>query len=222
MAELIDALTLETPSALGAVTAVSAGRRGLRLTATGGPVACAAAILALPAFAAAPLVARLDPAAARVLESIRYHRSANVSLAYRRDQVAHPLDTAGFAAAPGDTGVVRACTFASSKFPRRAPADHVLLRAFVAGAGPDLAGDAHGALIPILGISGAPLWSREFVWERGIPRYEGDHAARVAEARRGLARAGPIAIAGAGYDGAGVSACVRSGRQAARELLGRL
>jgi len=31
----------------------------------------------------------------------------------------------------------------------------------------------------------------------------------------------PLDVAGAGFDGAGVSACVRSGREAARRVLGR-
>src|SRR2546427_6837579 len=50
------------------------------------------------------------------------------------------------------------------------------------------------------------------------PRYAAQHAARVARVRERLARLAPIAIAGAGCDGAGVSACVRSGREAAREV----
>ena len=121
----------------------------------------------------------------------------------------------------GHPGAVRACTFASSKFAGRAPADHVLLRAFLAPGSADPGAAAHDALGPVLGISGQPLWTKVFEWPRGIPRYAGDHAERVAEARRRLGRAGLIVLAGAGYDGAGVSACVRSGRAAARELLAR-
>ena len=222
MGELVDALVQQTPPTLGALTAVAPARGGLRLEGSAGPVDCAAAILTLPAFAAAPIVAPLDAAAGEVLASIRYHRSANVSLAYRRDQIAHALDCAGFASDPADDGIVRACTFASSKFPGRAPRDHALLRAFVTAAGTDLEQAAHRALAPILGITGAPLWAKTFEWERGIPRYDTDHDSRVAAARRRLAGIGPIALAGAGYDGAGVSACVRSGRTAARELLRRL
>ena len=222
MGELVAALAGATPPQFSTITAVLPARQGLRLSGTGATFEASGVILALPAFAAASLIASLDAPAREVLESVRYHPSANVSLAYRRDQVAHPLDAAGFAALPGDTGAIRACTFASSKFAARAPQDHVLLRAFVSSDGADTARTAHAALVPILGISGSPLWTREFSWQRGIPRYAPDHAGRVAEARRRLAGAGPIALAGAGYDGAGVSACVRSGRDAARDLLSRL
>ena len=222
MGELVDALAHELPTTVGAITAIAPVGGGLRLAGSAGTVDCAAAILALPAFAAAPLVAALDAAVGAILSGVRYHRSANVSLAYRRGQIAHALDCAGFASDPSDTGIVRACTFASSKFPGRAPRDHALLRAFVTATGTDVEQAAHTALAPILGITGVPLWAQRFEWERGIPRYDRDHSGSVAEARRRLAAVGPIALAGAGYDGAGVSACVRSGRAIARELLNRL
>jgi oxygen-dependent protoporphyrinogen oxidase len=223
MGELVAALAAPATPRHAGITSIAPAAGGFRLSVNGGTsLECGGVILAVPAYAAAPLIAALDAPARAVLESVRYHTSVNVSLAYRRDQVAHALDAAGFATAPGDTGVVRACTFASSKFAGRAPRDHVLLRAFLRPDAADPASAAHAALARILEIAGEPLWAREFVWRRGIPRYAADHAERVAEARRRLGRVGPIALAGAGYDGAGVSACARSGRAAARELLGRL
>jgi oxygen-dependent protoporphyrinogen oxidase len=80
---------------------------------------------------------------------------------------------------------------------------------------------AHAELANILGIRGEPLWSRVYHWVKGLPRYRPHHAEHVASARKLLARLPPLAIAGAGYDGAGVSACVRSGREAARQILSR-
>jgi len=98
----------------------------------------------------------------------------------------------------------------------------VLLRAFLAPVDGNPEQIAHEELAAILRIRGAPLWSRAFHWTRGLPRYREHHAAHVADARARLAGLAPLAIAGAGYDGAGVSACVRSGREAARVVLGRL
>jgi len=97
-----------------------------------------------------------------------------------------------------------------------------LLRAFVGSVDGDPASIAHAELAAILGIEGDPLWTRAFHWPRGLPRYPRGHAERVAAVRERLGRLAPLAIAGAGFDGAGVSACVKSGREAARVVLGRL
>jgi len=86
----------------------------------------------------------------------------------------------------------------------------------------DPAQATHAELAAILGIRGEPLWSRVFYWNRGLPRYRARHAEHVAAVRRRLTRLPPLAIAGAGYDGAGVSACERSGRLAGKEILRRL
>ncbi len=92
----------------------------------------------------------------------------------------------------------------------------VVLRAYLAPGDDDPAQMAHAQLTTILGIRGEPLWSRVFYWNRGLPRYRARHGEHVADVRERLKRLPPIAIAGAGYDGAGVSACVRSGRTAGR------
>jgi oxygen-dependent protoporphyrinogen oxidase len=116
---------------------------------------------------------------------------------------------------------VRACTYAWLKYAGRAPAGYALLRAFLEPADGDPASLAHGELATVLGLSGAPLWTRAFHWSRGLPRYKPGHAERVARVREQLGRLAPLDIAGAGFDGAGVSACVRSGREAARRVLAR-
>ena len=123
---------------------------------------------------------------------------------------------AGLVVDPNAPMQLRACTFASQKFPSRAPAGHVLLRAFLAAGAGDPAEAAHTQLARILQLRGKPLWSRVFHWPRGLPRYHASHRDELSEVRQRLAELPPIAIAGAGYDGAGVSACVRSGREAAR------
>src|SRR5207245_1592406 len=81
---------------------------------------------------------------------------------------------------------------------------------------------AHQELAQILSVTGVPLWTRAFSWPRGLPRYKPSHAGRVAEVRHRLTRLAPLDIAGAGFDGAGVSACVKSGREAARRMVERL
>jgi len=204
------------------VTGLAPTPVGWRVALTGGSAHDSeGVVLALPAYAGGRLLEAVGVSGARALGDVVYAPGVTVSLAYRADQVARPLDGTGFVSAPG-VGVVRACTYASSKFPGRAPDGYVLLRAFLEPADGDSRMLAHGELAAILGIRGAPLWSRAFHWTRGLPRYPAHHAGRVAAVRARLRRLAPLAIAGAGFDGTGVSACVRSGREAARVVLGRL
>ena len=160
---------------------------------------------------------------ARALAATPYLPSITVSLAYRDSQLTRPLTGAGFVVSPDGVGAqhpapLRACTYSSVKFPDRAPRGHVLMRAYLPPQDGDPGHIAHAQLAKILGIRGEPLWSRAFHWNRGLPRYRPHHAEHVAAIRGRLRspRLPPIAIAGAGYDGAGVSACLRSGREAGR------
>ena len=203
------------------VTGIAQGRAGWRVSLTGGSAHEAdGVVLALPAYAAGRMLEQIGVAGARALADVVYAPSTTVSLAYRADQLERRLEGAGFVMAAGVS--LRACTYASSKFPGRAPDGHVLVRAFFGSLDGDPAQLAHAQLKAILGVRGEPLWSRAFHWTRGLPRYRAHHGAHLAAVRDRLPRLAPLAIAGAGYDGAGVSACVRSGREAARVVLGRL
>jgi oxygen-dependent protoporphyrinogen oxidase len=206
--------------AQGVAGLVSEGRRW-HVAITGGSAHDAdGVILALPAYSAGRLLEAVGIAGGRALGDVVYLPSITVSLAYRAEQMRAPLEGAGFVVESPKH--IRACTYASQKFPGRAPDGHVLLRAYLPPMDGDPAQAAHAELAAILGIRGAPLWSRVFYWNRGLPRYRARHAEHVAAVRHRLTRLPPLAIAGAGYDGAGVSACERSGRQAGKEILRRL
>src|SRR5437667_9900551 len=228
MADVVEALVacLVPPPRLRTtqgVTAIAQAARGWRLSFTGASSLDAeAVILAIPAWVAARLLAGLGVSAARALDTVLYAPSITVSLAYRADQVPQTLEGAGFVAAPDSGSAVRACTYAWRKYPNRAPDGYALLRAFLGPVDGDPGAIAHAELAAILGIERTPVWSRAFHWPRGLPRYPRGHAERVAAVRERLARLAPLAIAGAGFDGAGVSACVRSGREAAKTVLQRL
>ena len=200
------------------VTGLTRAGAGWRIALTAGPATEAdGIILALPAYGAAPLLVSAGVAGARAFADVVYVPSTTVSLAYRADQVGALLTGAGFVVDQNTAPLqLRACTYSSQKFPGRAPDGHVLLRAFLAAGAGDPARAAHTQLAAILHLRGEPLWSRVFQWPRGLPRYHASHRDELREVRHKLAELPPIAIAGAGYDGAGVSACVRSGREAAR------
>jgi len=229
MAEVVEALVTKLGQRLRraqGVTGLAPATRGWRLSITGGSsLDVDAVVLAVPAWVTSRLLASVGGDAARSLNDVIYHPSLTVSLAYRVDQVPPGLEGggAGFVSAVEAKGSVRACTYAWRKYPGRAPDGYALLRAFLGPVDGDPGAIAHAELGPILGLrGGAPLWTRAFEWPHGLPRYHRGHAERVARVRKRLARLAPLAIAGAGLDGAGVSACVRSGRAAARSVLERL
>ena len=120
-----------------------------------------------------------------------------------------------------------ACSFASVKFPDRAPRDKVLLRAFLDGA---LAESAEPATLErvvrdelggILGITAAPLLARTYVYRRAMAQFEVGHLERVREVEERLTRHAGLALAGNGLRGVGLPDRVRSGEAAAEEVLAR-
>ena len=227
MGDCIAALGRVVGSALrleASVESIEVAGGGLRLGVAGGPaVEASAVVVAVPAHRAVHLLASLSAGAGEFLRGVAYAPSLTAYLGYRAEQIRCPLEGTGFVVAASVGVPLRACTYVSSKFPGRAPAGHVLVRAFLA---PEVAEraprEAHHVLTRILDIEGEPLWHRAYEWPRGLPVYGENHAARLALVRAQLSAAGPLVLAGAGYDGPGVSACVRSGRAAAREVERRL
>ncbi|HEV2672211.1 MAG TPA: FAD-dependent oxidoreductase [Gemmatimonadales bacterium] len=204
------------------VAGIAREGKGWRLAITGGSAHEADGIvLTLPAYTAGRLLEGIGVAGARELAEVVYAPSITVSLAYREADIGRPLSGAGFVVESPAPDQIRACTYASQKFPGRAPEGHALLRAYLGPTDDHPAKLAREQLASILAIRGEPLWSRVYFWTRGLPRYRARHADLVASIRRRLERLPPLAIAGAGYDGAGVSACVRSGRAAARLIAQR-
>ncbi len=187
-----------------------------------------AVVLAVPSGIAAGLLERMNPDAAHVVSTIPYVSTAAVALAFRREDVAHPLAGHGYVTARSERTLHTACTWVSSKWPGRAPDDHVLLRAYVGRDGDDAAiamdDDALGAavvreLAPLLGIRGRPVLARAYRWPRAMPQYLVGHLERVAEARARLRRSPGVILAGSAYEGVGIPDCIRQGKEAASAAL---
>jgi oxygen-dependent protoporphyrinogen oxidase len=151
-----------------------------------------------------------------------------VSLAYRRADVAHPLDASGVVVTEAGRTSLRACTFSSTKFAGRAPEGWCLVRAFfdlsAAGDRDDAgwADAAHQALHPMLGLSSAAAHAWVARWPDTLPRGRaGELAAARAKALADRAGAADgLEPAWAGVDGIGVDGAVRAGLDAARRLDG--
>lgn len=180
-------------------------------------------IIALPPPSAAPILDPLDARLGSLVAGIRCASSVTVSLGLERAQVRHRLRGYGFVVPDVEGGPLIACTWSSSKFPGRAPAGAVLVRAFLARPEtlldqPDdaLARLACDALRPILGVAGEPRVARVHRWREALPRYTVGHPQRVAEIERRLAGQPGLFLCGAGYRGLGLPDCVRAGELAAQ------
>jgi oxygen-dependent protoporphyrinogen oxidase len=192
-----------------------------------GAIEVDAVCLAVPAYAAASLLATTIPAAARDLEAIDYASTATVTLAYPRESIAHPLDGFGFVVPAVEGRTTLACTFSSVKFPGRAPAGHALLRAFVGGAlAPQnfelddtaMVAAVEADLAELLGIRRPPLWSLVSRFPRSMPQYHVGHLQRMSRIEKALAAVPMLALAGNAYMGAGIPDTIRSANAAAQRL----
>ena len=185
-------------------------------------------ILATPAPAAAVLLAGVDPALAAELAGVAYAGSVIVSLGFRREAVAHPLDAAGLVIPRIAGRRALAISFSSSKFPERAPPGCVLVRVFLGGAldpeavrlGDDaLATLAHREASDLLGASGDPMLAQIDRWDAAMPQYHIGHADRVERIETAVSRQPALALAGGAYRGVGIPQVIGSGRQAAAAVL---
>jgi oxygen-dependent protoporphyrinogen oxidase len=192
-----------------------------------GETACEAVIVALPAPPAARLLSGLDPQLASELSAIPYASSATVSLAYRREDVPFPLDGFGFVVPHVERRALLAGSFSSVKYPGRAPAEAVLLRAFVGGAmRPDLFDLDDSALLTtvrdelasLLGVRAQPLFTRIARWPAAMPQYHVGHLQRLARLEAHVAAHPGLYLAGNAYRGVGIPDCIASGEAAAEAL----
>jgi protoporphyrinogen/coproporphyrinogen III oxidase len=190
----------------------------------------AGVIVATPADVAAELVAATAPDASHVLGATEFASVVMVTVVANAKEVDHPLQGSGVVVARDADLSITACSFGSSKWARWDDGRHVVFRLSLGHDGDpvdwctrsaaDLASVAIGDLERVLGTSVAPTGTRVGRWARSFPQYRPGHIDRIADARSALDAAGAIAVAGMSYDGIGVPACIRSGRTAARHLLG--
>ena len=230
LGELVDALAAALPAAsirLGArARSIPRGNGALVLTLDdGSTITAGAVIVAVPAWAAAPLLTPLSPAASQILRTIPFASSATVALGFRREDVGHPLDGYGLIVPRAEGLRCAACTFASTKFAARAPKGHVLLRAFLGGTrDPDVLqmdDAALGALVrrelaPVLGLRGAPLLERVYRWPRATPQMVVGHLDRMARLDAIVQELPGLFLTGAGLRGTGLPDAIADGERAAR------
>ena len=139
-----------------------------------------AVIVATPAYAASCLLADLDPVLAAELGAIPHASTAIVTLAYRRQEISHPLDGHGYVIPRAEGSPILACTWSSRKWAERAPEGWELIRVFIGRAGQeDVLAAADETLVALavnevsvrLGVTAAASLTRVRRWPRGMPQY---------------------------------------------------
>ncbi len=189
-----------------------------------------AMICALPAYAAAKVLAAQNAPLAQAIGAIRYHSIATLTLAFDREPTAIPATCYGFVVPFAERRSVTACTIVSRKYAGRAPAGTTLVRAFVGGAlQPEkfaLDDDAMLAAVMVdieelLGIDVAPKSVRIKRMERSLPEYRVGHVALVDSLERSAAEILAFALAGAAYRGSGIPDTIRTGKIAAERIADR-
>lgn len=185
-----------------------------------------AVVLAVPAYAAARIVEPLDAGAARALREIVYPPVAVVASAYRRSDVAHPLDGFGFLAPKKENPPVLGSLFSSTMFAHRAPEGTVVLTTFVGGRrNPELAQAAEGeiaasaqrALAQYVGAA-VPLWSVVTRWPQAIPQYTLGHRERIAAVERTETSAPGLYFCANWRGGVSIGDCIKSGHAMAERV----
>lgn len=222
--ELVDALVASlAPGTVSTGTRVTELRRAATyaLDTTAVPVQARAVVLAIPSYAAAALLRAFDTQVAALCEAIPYASTATIAFGYRREQIEHPMQGSGFVVPRAERSPLLAATWVTSKWPGRAPGDHVLLRAFLGGGrdphrldrdDADLIESAEEELGALMGITGAPLFSRLHRWTRRSPQFVVGHLQRLATIEARLASIPGLFVTGSGFRAIGIPDCIADGR----------
>lgn len=187
--------------------------------------------VALPAHQTANLLSSVSPPLAEKLCTIPYTSSLTVNLAFRREDVSHPLNGMGFVVPITEGLNLVGCSFSSVKFENRAPSDHVLLRAFIGENAKafyegfnatELVSTVLKEVSKIIGIKREPIFSVVSQHSQAMAQYLVGHTKLVSEIDRYVEDFLGLALAGNAYHGIGIPDCINSGQKAALKLLNEL
>jgi len=184
-------------------------------------------VLSTPASPAAEIVEPVSPETARVLRQIPYFSTVIVYLAYKREEFSHPLNGHGFVVPRKEATVLDACTWVSSKFAGRCPADTVLLRCSIQDgrhqraeiSDQEAVQKVHNELQRILGITCQPVFTRVLHARKALPQLTLGHAQRMDQISRALKGHPGLFLTGAYFGGVGMPDCIETARRTARQAV---
>lgn len=195
------------------VTSVVRSGAGWIVTANDRNIECDAVVLAVPAHAAARILAATEPDIAEILARIEFASTTVVNLAYDRVGFTADLDGYGYLNPRASGKDVVACTWTSSKFGNRAPVGGILLRCFLRGerwANPDATSEAElvaacrDELRDTLGVTAEPRWARCARWAAAMPQYNVGHLETLRLLDAALGERNGLFLTGNSYRGVGI------------------
>jgi protoporphyrinogen/coproporphyrinogen III oxidase len=215
------------------VSALDRVADGWRVRSSGGDETYDAVIVASPAWAAGGMLAATDAGLGDELNAIPYSSSITVNLVFDEAQLGRLPDGFGFLVPAVEGRAMLACTFVHRKFAGRTPTGKAVLRAFLGGAKNEvlldqsdevLVATVRRELSEILGArvvgphipAEATQVSR---WRRAMAQYAVGHQDRMVRIKERVATLPGLRLAGNAYDGIGIPDCIRTGRNAAKELM---
>jgi len=215
------------------VTAAQISPEGWNVSTSSGSDRFDAVILAVPGPAAASILREASIDLSQELAAVQYSSSITVGLGYDLEVRQQLPPGFGFLVPRSEGKRLLAATFVHNKFPHRAPDDRALLRCFFAGSNAEKVWDLTDAQIvnivaeelqqilgpQIKGLRREPLFARVYKWKSAMAQYGVGHLERLDRIENFRKQLRGLALAGNAYRGIGVPDCVRSGRDAVRELL---
>ena len=163
------------------------------------------------------------------LGAIDYSSSVTLSLIYRASDFDGMRAGFGFLVPKKERERLAACTFVGTKFSYRVPDNSIALRCFFGGTGDEavlresdenLVAIARAELQRILGLTVAPVDSVIARWPRSMAQYTVGHGKRIKDIRARAAGIPGLYLAGNAYEGIGIPDCIRTGRAAAKAIIG--
>lgn len=190
-------------------------------------IACNVIIINTPAFIASTLVQDLDPNLSVLLSSIPYTSTAVANMVFDRKQIRHPMNGSGFVIPQSENTNITSCTWSSSKWENRAPANKVLIRCYFGKAGKEAILDnsdenlikmAVKDLQNIIGLEGQAEYSLLSRWNNAMPQYQPGHNSKIEQIEKLTAQLKGIYLAGSAYKGVGLPDCIKQAKETVEKI----